>query len=362
MKFRVTPDGGISKLISEKFVSEISQDDVEYAVAWVMSQSPTRSSAENARRKLVHLEPTLATQPLIDLSRNIRGKSRQGVDSLFESRLRNAIFKLETSLQEQTNSYIRKKRFPSRSWRTERGKTSVVGQFESLFAGRVRIRLFNGFQMLDLADLSPDDRAYVKQATKSTISNSEQLKLQREARLALVAKGLVDFRSLEKPLKPLGLVTDGGKLALSWRVMILPWLGGGDLFELFRLDEPWNSEHNLKLLNYVPPIYKLDASQSEGTAAIVRFTGIGTASSPTRLVTQEEITYPGKTLLATLVKPEHAVPWTKPQDLMASSSGIAQKIMLFDSKALVLNCDGSLHWLKEGFSDKQLSRAAVRLR
>jgi len=41
---------------------------------------------------------------------------------------------------------------------------------------------------------------------------------------------------------------------LSWRVAILPYIGQKALYEQFRLDEPWNSEHNGKLLERIPDV------------------------------------------------------------------------------------------------------------
>ena len=39
-----------------------------------------------------------------------------------------------------------------------------------------------------------------------------------------------------------------GKPLLSWRVHLLPFLAQDPLYGRFKLDEPWDSEHNLKLL------------------------------------------------------------------------------------------------------------------
>ena len=41
---------------------------------------------------------------------------------------------------------------------------------------------------------------------------------------------------------------DGNPL-LSWRVHILPYMDYGQLYDQFHLDEPWDSEHNKKLLD-----------------------------------------------------------------------------------------------------------------
>src|SRR5438046_1419781 len=35
-----------------------------------------------------------------------------------------------------------------------------------------------------------------------------------------------------------------GESLLSWRVQLLPYLGEGELYKQFHLDEPWDSDHN----------------------------------------------------------------------------------------------------------------------
>jgi hypothetical protein len=47
---------------------------------------------------------------------------------------------------------------------------------------------------------------------------------------------------------------DGTPL-LSWRVHILPFIEQEDLYRQFKLDEPWNSPHNIQLLNQMPAVY-----------------------------------------------------------------------------------------------------------
>src|SRR5262249_9733230 len=39
------------------------------------------------------------------------------------------------------------------------------------------------------------------------------------------------------------------------RVALLPYLGEGDLYRQFRLDEPWDGSHNQALLRRMPAIY-----------------------------------------------------------------------------------------------------------
>jgi prepilin-type processing-associated H-X9-DG protein len=48
---------------------------------------------------------------------------------------------------------------------------------------------------------------------------------------------------------------DGKTPLLSWRVAILPYIEQDALFRQFRLDEPWDSEHNKKLIPLMPNVY-----------------------------------------------------------------------------------------------------------
>lgn len=52
-------------------------------------------------------------------------------------------------------------------------------------------------------------------------------------------------------------VDKDGKPLLSWRVHILPYIEGQALYDQFHLDEPWDSEHNLKLLDQMPMVFAL---------------------------------------------------------------------------------------------------------
>ena len=46
-----------------------------------------------------------------------------------------------------------------------------------------------------------------------------------------------------------------GKPLLSWRVAVLPYLAENDLYQSFKLDEPWDSPHNKPLLERMPRLF-----------------------------------------------------------------------------------------------------------
>jgi hypothetical protein len=51
---------------------------------------------------------------------------------------------------------------------------------------------------------------------------------------------------------------EGKKTRLSWRVHLLPYLDQEALYREFRLDEPWDSAHNRKLIAKMPQVYQPD--------------------------------------------------------------------------------------------------------
>jgi hypothetical protein len=77
--------------------------------------------------------------------------------------------------------------------------------------------------------------------------------------------------------QPLGIVTQNGHLGLSWRVAILPYLDGDDaasLYHRLNLKEPWDSEHNKKLIAKMPKVYESPGKKPpEGKTYLRSFVG-----------------------------------------------------------------------------------------
>src|SRR2546426_8412471 len=46
-----------------------------------------------------------------------------------------------------------------------------------------------------------------------------------------------------------------GEALHSWRVLLLPYIEQDALFKQFKLDEPWDSPHNIQLLPKIPSTY-----------------------------------------------------------------------------------------------------------
>ncbi|MCA9094058.1 MAG: DUF1559 domain-containing protein [Planctomycetaceae bacterium] len=140
-----------------------------------------------------------------------------------------------------------------------------------------------------------------------------------------------------------------GNPNLSWRVHLLPFLGEQNLYFQFHLDEPWNSPHNLPLLDKMPEIFL-----SRGLSAGTNLTGFQFVSGPEAYLNDsthspdiddvlDGIAY---TIGVIETPPELAVPWSKPDDFPFNPSdpfgsiraliGDFITVMMLDGSALAI--------------------------
>jgi len=100
---------------------------------------------------------------------------------------------------------------------------------------------------------------------------------------------------------------------------MLPYLGEQDLYEQFRLDEPWDGEHNGKLVEKMPQVFASpgDAAAKPGTTRYLVPTGKETIfTAPDKAMRLARVLDGcGRTILIVEAEGDKAVPWTKPEDL-----------------------------------------------
>jgi hypothetical protein len=155
---------------------------------------------------------------------------------------------------------------------------------------------------------------------------------------------------------PAGHADTTGKVGLSWRVAILPYIEEGPLYKLFKLDEPWDSEHNKKLIEMMPKVYApIRVKAKAGETFYQTMTGPGTLfekHAPRFTIAN----IPDGTSNTGLVyEAGSPVVWTKPQDMLFDAKKPLPKLGgLFDGDFYVCMGDGSVRLIKKTADEQQL--------
>lgn len=150
---------------------------------------------------------------------------------------------------------------------------------------------------------------------------------------------------------------EDGKPLLSWRVHILPFLDQVALYNQFHLDEPWDSEHNRKLIHTVPAQYTTPVDQAlatEGRTRYLRPLGEGLPASKEGELKFQDITDGTSNTLAVVEVPAaNAAIWTRPDDFKVDMTFPIQSMLPGDTKGMIgARYDGSVqNFLKKSLSD-----------
>jgi hypothetical protein len=141
-------------------------------------------------------------------------------------------------------------------------------------------------------------------------------RLQSSNNLKQISLAMHGIHSAHGALPPAAIRDQAGKPLLSWRVQILPYLEQQDLYDQFHLDEPWDSEHNKKLLEKMPAVYRNPNTPSGSTTNYLAVTGKGTMFDGAKGISFDHVKDGlTNTIMVVEADPDRAVEWTRPSDL-----------------------------------------------
>lgn len=170
--------------------------------------------------------------------------------------------------------------------------------------------------------------------------------------------GILNYESAYQHFPLQAIAGPDGKKLLSWRVALLPFLEEVELYQQFHLDEPWDSEHNLKLLEKMPAVYRSPNVTLSGETLYLAVTGSGTAFEAGKKLRLRDVTDGlSNTIGLVEVAPSAAVPWTKPEDFtFAGDDDLSALAGFRPGGFLVAFLDGSTRLIAKSVGSETLRR------
>ncbi|MCA9053787.1 MAG: DUF1559 domain-containing protein, partial [Planctomycetaceae bacterium] len=164
-----------------------------------------------------------------------------------------------------------------------------------------------------------------------------------QGRLSTLAAGLRQYAETYGQLPPPAVLNEHREPLLSWRVLILPFLGEEQLYGQFNLQQPWDSPQNLPLLNQRPDLFLCDELRWDDRTStlIVGVVGEETLFPPDGGATSWDLKGSGgKTLLLLETNPDFKVPWSAPQDLSVDDLSGGAVVSNHGTRRLAVTADG----------------------
>ncbi len=133
---------------------------------------------------------------------------------------------------------------------------------------------------------------------------------------------------------PAWLCDAQGEPQHSWRVLLLPYVGGQLTYEKYRFDQPWNSPHNRELVGDMPSIYGCPASpeSSAGRTNYLAVVGPGLFFDPQAARHRGDVSDPAWSTIVLVESVEQGICWMEPRDLAREQ--LALRVNRFDQPAL----------------------------
>lgn len=160
-----------------------------------------------------------------------------------------------------------------------------------------------------------------------------------------------------------------GKKLLSWRVHLLPYLDQNDLYERFHLDEPWDSEHNKKLIQLMPDVYRSQDSvapefHTTYLVPVGKYMVFEEPNAPNQKTGRsfaDILDGTSNTAMIVNVNDDASVIWTKPEDLEVDLENVSKHLPKSQQQdTYILCCDARIRVVPPTAPDELLRLLFLR--
>jgi hypothetical protein len=176
--------------------------------------------------------------------------------------------------------------------------------------------------------------------------------------LKQILLGVINSADTNNGNIPTDILDKNGKPLLSWRVAILPYIEQQQLYQKFKLDEPWDSENNKALIEKMPKTYApVRVKAKAGETFYQVFSGEGALFGPKNKPRYPASIPDGTSNTGMVFEAAEPVIWTKPADLPFDAKKALPKLGgLFDGDFHVGMCDGAVYLMKKNPDEKELRK------
>jgi hypothetical protein len=166
--------------------------------------------------------------------------------------------------------------------------------------------------------LAVDDKALQAVLTPTIVQTRlAASRAQSMNNLKQMGLALHNYHDTYKAFPPQANLSKQKKPLLSWRVHILPFLDQDNLYKQFKLNEPWDSEHNKKLIPQMPEVYRSPLAKKVAAGKTVYLAPAGPQmifGGPKTMSLFKITDGTSNTIMLVEANDDHAVVWTKPDD------------------------------------------------
>ncbi len=175
--------------------------------------------------------------------------------------------------------------------------------------------------------------------------------------LKQIALAMHNYLSANQSFPAAAIYDKDGKPLLSWRVTILPYIEQEQLYKQFHLDEPWDSEHNKKLLAQMPKVYGPKGDQTHYRV----FHGKGAAFEGKKGTKITDFT-DGTSNTLLVVEAVDTVEWSKPEEFAYSAEGKLPKLggKPFENGFNAAFADGSVRFMSVKAKEETIRAVITR--
>ncbi|HUE71993.1 MAG TPA: DUF1559 domain-containing protein [Pirellulaceae bacterium] len=182
------------------------------------------------------------------------------------------------------------------------------------------------------------------------------------ANLRQIGKALIRYEQEHGTLPPAVVTDSAGTPLYSWRVLILPYLGPKEqaLYPQFRLNEPWNSPTNSRLLAQMPAVFHSpgDTSAKADETSYLVIAGPSTPFTPRQSLGIGQIRDGAHATILVVEVAGTGISWTEPRDL--SDAQLSYQIGLdvggnHEGGMNALFADGNVRFLPDSLSSEEVN-------